>query len=131
VKIHHVGYLVKKLERAVSAFHKLGYAVSQETMRDEYRKIDIVFLEKDGYRIELVSPYVPDSVVGELIKRLGNCAYHVCYETPDLDAEVERLRDERYVVCGEAAPAPACGGGRVIFLIHPYLGMIELLEKAE
>ncbi len=128
--IHHIGYLVKKLERARLAFEALGYGVEQETIRDEFRKVDIVFLSKDGYRIELVSPYAPDSVVSGLIARTGNAPYHVCYEVDDLDAAIERLRDARYVVSSEPAPAPACGGARVAFLVHPYLGMVELLEKA-
>ena len=90
--IHHIGYLVKKLERARLAFEALGYGVEQETIRDEFRKVDIVFLSKDGYRIELVSPYAPDSVVSGLIARTGNAPYHVCYEVDDLDAAIERLR---------------------------------------
>ena len=128
--IHHIGYLVKKLDRARLAFEALGYGVEQETIRDEFRKVDIVFLSKDDYRIELVSPYAPDSVVAGLLARTGNAPYHVCYEVDDLDAEIERLRDARYVVSSEPAPAPACGGARVAFLVHPYLGMVELLEKA-
>jgi len=128
--IHHIGYLVKKLERARKAFEALGYGVEQETVRDEYRKVDILFLKNGGYRVELVSPYDASSVVAGLLTRTGNSPYHVCYEVSDIDAEIERLRNERYVVSSEPAPAPACGGMRVAFLIHPYLGMIELLEKS-
>ncbi len=128
--IHHIGYLVKKLDRARLAFEALGYGVEQETIRDESRKVDIVFLSKDGYRIELVSPYDSTSVVAGLLVRTGNSPYHVCYEVADLDAAIERLRDARYVVSSDPAPAPACGGTRVAFLVHPYLGMVELLEKA-
>lgn len=39
---------------------------------DEIRKVDILFLQKDGYRIELVSPYAPDSVVSGLIRTYKN-----------------------------------------------------------
>lgn len=131
MKIHHIGYLVKKMDKALIAFQGLGYQVLQEKVFDSSRGIDIVFLKKDGYVIELVSPVTPESVVAELIKRLGNNAYHVCYETEDLDLEIERLRDARYVVCSEPMVAPACGGRRVCFLIHPYLGMIELVEKGD
>lgn len=127
--IHHIGYLVKKLERARKAFEALGYAVEQETVRDESRGIDILFLSKDGYRIELVSPYSSDSVVSGIVPRLGNSPYHICYEVTDLEGEMNRLRDERYVVSSELSVAPACGGKRVSFMIHPFLGMIELLEK--
>lgn len=129
MKIHHVGYLVKKLERAQKAFEGLGYVVSQPFVRDEFRKIDILFLEKDGYRVELVAPYDPMSVVAELRTRIGNSPYHICYEVEYLEAEISRLRDEHYVVSSEPNAAPACGGKRVCFLVHPYLGMIELLER--
>ena len=128
MKIHHIGYLVKKLDRAENAFKGLGYDVLRPAVRDEFRKVDILFLEKDGYRVELVAPYDSTSVVSELRTRIGNAPYHICYEVDDLKSEVERLRNERYVVSSEPAPAPACGGKRVCFLIHPFLGMIELLE---
>lgn len=128
MRVHHIGYLVKKLERAQKAFEGLGFAVSQPIVRDELRKIDILFLEMDGYRVELVAPYDSTSVVAELRTRIGNSPYHICYEVDDLEAEVERLRNERYVVSSEPAPAPACGGKRVCFLIHPFQGMIELME---
>ena len=127
--IHHIGYLVKKLERARAAFEALGYCMEQETVRDELRKVDIVFLAKDGYMVELVSPYDSSSIVARLLGRTGNSPYHICYKVDDLDAEIERLRNARYVMQDTPAPAPACGGARVAFLVHPYLGMVELLEK--
>ena len=127
--VHHIGYLVKKLERARKSFEGLGYVIEQDVVRDEFRKVDILFLTKDGYRVELVSPYDPNSVVAGLLLRVGNSPYHICYEVDDLAGEIERLRNERYVMSSEPAVAPACGGKRVCFLIHPHLGMIELLEK--
>lgn len=126
--IHHIGYLVKKLGRARKAFEDLGYRVEQEVVRDEIRKVDILFLVKEGYRVELVSPCDASSVVTGLLGRTGNSPYHICYEVSDLDAEIARLRDSRYVVSSEPAPAPACKGERVAFMIHPFLGMVELLQ---
>ena len=63
MKVHHIGYLVKKGEKAAQAFEALGYAREGDWTHDQIRKVDILFLEKDGYRIELVSPYAVDSVV--------------------------------------------------------------------
>ena len=67
MNIHHIGYLVKKGPKAQAAFEALGYIAEGEWTHDEIRKVDILFLQKDGYRIELVSPYAPDSVVSGLI----------------------------------------------------------------
>ena len=55
MKVHHVGYLVKKLDKAAEEFEKLGFVRQGDMTNDTYRKVDILFLEKDGYVVELVS----------------------------------------------------------------------------
>ena len=128
MEIHHIGYLVKKLDKAFSAFLDLGYHVKQEAIFDEYRQANISFLEKDGYLVELVSPVSKDSVVSGLMKKMGNSPYHICYRTDSLDEDVERLINKKYVLCSEKHEAIAMDGKCVCFLVHPYLGMIELME---
>lgn len=128
MKVHHIGYLVKKIDKAINVFKGLGYELIQDVVQDDYRKVDICFLEKDGYKIELVSPISKDSVVSELIKKLGNTPYHICYETEDIDAQVNILLEHHYVVCAEKHEAVAIAGRNVCFLIHPFMGMIELVE---
>ena len=91
MNIHHIGYLVKKGPKAQAAFEALGYIAEGEWPHDEIRKVDILFLQKDGYRIELE----------------GN----------------------GYIRIDEPTPAPAIGGRRVVFLMHPAAGMLELLEE--
>ena len=98
LKVHHIGYLVKNLERAKSEFAKLGYKVEQETVFDEYRNINICFLLKDGYRIELVSPVGDNSAVGDLRKKIGNSPYHICYEVNNLDNAIEYFKSNKYIL---------------------------------
>lgn len=129
MKIHHIGYLVKKIEKAAAAFEALGYVREGAVTHDEIRKVDILFLTKDGYRVELVSPYAPDSVVSGLIKTYKNAPYHICYEAESFPADAEKLEGSGYVRIDEPTAAPAIGGRRVTFFMHPALGMIELLES--
>lgn len=131
MKVHHIGYLVKKINKAMAAFEDLGYTIKKDIILDEYRQVEICFLEKDGYVIELVSPVSKESVVSDLIKKLGNTAYHICYETDDFEKDLEQLLEKKYIVCSERHEAVAIDGRDVCFLIHPYLGMIELLETRE
>lgn len=128
MRIHHLGYLVKKIDKAIKAFEALGYSITQQTILDEYRQANICFLEKDGYVVELVSPVSKESVVADLIKRLGNSPYHFCYVTDCIEDDISRLQEQHYVMCSELHSAVALNDKRVCFLIHPYLGMIELLE---
>lgn len=127
LKVHHIGYLVKKIEKAKQTFEVLGYRTEQNIVRDDIRNVDICFLIKDGYRVELVSPVSEDSVVYGLLKKYKNCPYHICYETEDFDADYEALRTEGFMPIDTPTPAPALSGRDVVFMSHASLGMIELI----
>ncbi len=129
LKVHHIGYLVKHIDKALSEFERLGYTAVSQVVFDDIRKIHICFIEKDGYRIELVSPADSSSVVAGLIKKYKNSPYHLCYETPDLDASLAALAREGFTAIDMPTPAPALQNRRVVFLMNPFLGMIELLEN--
>ena len=129
LKIHHIGYLVKKINAAVKEFEHLGFTVTHDITYDDYRKINICFLEKDGYVIELVSPADDSSVVANLLKKYKNSPYHICYESEHFEEDFARLQEEGYTAIGAPAPAPAIDSLPVVFLMNAKLGMIELLKK--
>ena len=106
----------------------LGFQVAREVTRDDIREVDICFLEKDGYRVELVSPYSATSVVAGLLKKYKNCPYHICYETSHFEEALEELTSHGYVMMGSPTPAPAIDQHPVVFLMNASLGMIELLD---
>ncbi|MCQ2518621.1 MAG: VOC family protein [Lachnospiraceae bacterium] len=128
MRVHHIGYLVKKIEKAQAEFTKLGYETEAETVYDGLREIDICFMVKDGTRVELVAPKTETSVVTGLMGRYKNSPYHICYESDDFDGDVENLTKNGYAQIDEPMPAPALGGRRVVFLMNSFLGMIEILE---
>lgn len=128
LKIHHIGYLVKRTEPAIRTLKALGYRITQDTVFDEIRQVSICFLEKDGYRIELVCPVSDRSVVYDLLKKYKNCPYHICYETADFEKDFDALRAEGFLPIDTLTPAPALSGREVVFMTHPALGMIELIK---
>lgn len=129
LKIHHIGYLVKKIEAAIQTFEVLGYQPVQAAMYDDIRKVNICFLEKDNYRIELISPAAADSLVAGLLKRYKNSPYHICYETPDFDRDYQMLLSNGFISVDTPTPAPALQGREVVFLTSASMGMIELLRS--
>lgn len=130
LNIHHIGYLVKKLNAAKEEFERLGFRVIQGPVSDGFRLVDILFMEKDGYVLELVSPNDPSSVVAGLMKKYKNCPYHICYESAAFEKDLAFLTGNGYTAIDTPAPAPALAGRRVVFLMSPSVGMIELLEAA-
>lgn len=126
-KIHHIGYLVKKIEKAQKTFLTLGYQAETDVVYDPIRDIHICFLEKDGYRIELVSPASENSVVSGLLKKYKNCPYHICYEAEDYESASAALSEAGFLAIDTPTEAPALNGRKVAFFSSPVIGMIELL----
>ena len=128
MKVHHIGYLVKNLDKSKILFSLIGYEIEQDSIYDEFRDVDICFMIKDGYRVELVSPKKSTSIVGELRKKIGNSPYHICYEVENLEYSISELGKNHFVIWEEPHVAPAIYGKKVVFLINNQIGMIELLE---
>ncbi len=129
LKIHHIGYLVKKIEAATRTFEALGYQLVQNIMYDDIRKVNICFMTKDGCCIELVSPTTEDSVVSGLMKKYKNCPYHICYETNNFEQDYQELQENGFISIDVPTPAPAIQGRDVVFLTNASVGMIELLRS--
>ena len=128
MKIHHVGYLTKELNKAQDEFLALGFVVEQEKAYDEHRKINISFIVNGNYRVELIEPVDDSSPMYPLLKRYKNTPYHICYEVDDLEASIAELSTKGYTVMQEPLEAPCIENKRVSFLINSNLGIIELVE---
>lgn len=131
MKIHHVGYLVANIDKAMKTFGDLGYELTQDTVNDTGYGVDISFMKNGDYLIELVSPVTEESVVRGLMKRFKNSPYHICYECDQLEAAVDDMKSKGFVAWDEPHVAPALQDKRVCFMIHPKAGMIELVEVGQ
>lgn len=127
LKIHHIGYLVKKIEKARQTFEALGYRTERDTVYDPIRDVNICFLQKDGSRIELVSPVSETSVVAGLIKKYKNAPYHICYEAEDYESADACLSAAGFMAIDTPTEAPALDGRKVVFYYSSVIGMAELL----
>ena len=129
MRIHHIGYLVRDMGRAREAFLRLGYEDVSGVVPDALRRVELCFLQKDGCTVELVCSAGPDSAVAGLVKRYQNAPYHLCYEAERFDADLAALERDGYTRMDDPAPAPAFGGRRVVFLMSPAVGILELIEE--
>ena len=130
MKINHIGYAVKRIDRAITAFQKLGYEF-EPAIDDKDRNVKLAFGSKDGYRIELVAPLDKklESPVDQYLSNAVGTPYHICYESDNLDAEIEELKAQGYKVVIEPRPAVAFGGRKVVFMMNIGFGLMEIVEK--
>lgn len=130
MKVDHIGYAVKKIERARDAFQTLGF-VFEPVIDDPDRNIRISFGEKDGCRIELVSPLDPkkETPVDNYLRKIGPEPYHICYRSASLNEDICELQKKGFKVVIEPAEAVAFGGKKVVFLVHLGIGLLEIVEE--
>lgn len=130
MRIHHVGYAVRDLETATAGFLELGYRCEGRSIADVPRRIRVQFVERDGYRIELIAPLDgPDtpSPVSGLLDQIGPTAYHLAYEVEAVEVEIGRLVALGFRLIEPPSAGPAVDGRPAAFLIHPETGLLELL----
>lgn len=48
MKVHHIGYAVKNLEKAIDDFSSLGYRLVSDIVDDAIRNVRICFMENGG-----------------------------------------------------------------------------------
>ena len=128
MRVDHIGYAVKSIDKAKSSLEALGY-VFGPTVEDADRRVFICFGELSGYRIELVAPMGPGSPVDLHLAKIGPAPYHICYKSSDLEADIDLLQKKRFKVSLAPAPAVAFGGKRVAFLYSLAAGLIEIVEE--
>lgn len=128
MRIDHIGYAVKNINKAKKAMETLGYTFD-ETIDDIDRNIQIAFGYLDGYRIELVAPMDRESPVGMILARVGPTPYHVCYKSVALLDDIHNLEQNRFKVQIPPAPAVAFGGKSVVFMYSLAVGLIEIVEE--
>lgn len=128
MQIDHVGYAVKKIDKAVSDFEKLGYSFDNIIV-DEDRNLYMAFGENEGYRVELLAPIEGKlSPIDDYLKKNGPIPYHICYRSENLEEDIKRLEQERYKVIVPPQKACAFGGNRVVFMMKLSIGVIEIVE---
>lgn len=129
LKVHHIGYAVPDVAAAEAEFAILGWKTCSDVTDDAARQVRIVFMERDGLRIELVAPLSEASPINKILSKGSGTPYHICYEVPCLEAAEAELKKARFIPFKKAAEAPAIGGRRVEFMYAKQVGVIELVES--
>lgn len=130
MKFHHIGYAVANLAESLNIFLSLGYSIVSGSEKDQLRKVEIAFVKNEGVLVELISPLDSESPITNLLNKVGNSAYHICYEVDDIDVKILELRKMRFILIEKPSQAIAINNQRVAFLYHPKYGLLELLEKS-
>jgi len=147
-QFHHIGYAVKDITKTAAHYVEAGYVLSN-VIYDPVQQTNIAFLTKSGCpKIELVEgveqtktnnvsntpPYVRNGnsskgVVYNIMQKVGVSPYHVCYEVDNIEDAILELRARRFLQLFKPVEAVALDNKRICYLMHPDVGLIELVER--
>ncbi|HLK10272.1 MAG TPA: methylmalonyl-CoA epimerase [Candidatus Binatia bacterium] len=115
-RVHHVGLVVRRLEDGLAFWQDtLGLRVAkQATVPDQGVKAALLPIGRS--EIELLEPVNADGGVAKFLEKRGEGLHHVCFETPDVGAELAGARARGLPVIDET-PRPGLAG--TICFLHP------------
>jgi len=116
-KIEHIGIAVRSLTDAVPLFEKLLNTSCYKTESVESEKVNTAFFQTGPNKIELLESSDPDGVIAKYVEKKGEGIHHIAFDVADIEAEMERLKKEGFVLLNEK-PKPGADNKLVCFL-HP------------
>ena len=130
--VHHIGIVVENLPKARAEYERLWNAEITPTELLHDRGLELCFVKCGNTLIELLAPVREDSTISKFLKDRGPGLHHICYEVPNLKAELARLAAAGVELI-DKTPRPGAEGTMIAFL-HPRSGLgtlVELLERTE
>jgi methylmalonyl-CoA/ethylmalonyl-CoA epimerase len=131
-RLRHVGVAVPKLDPAAQMLDALfGYKVVSGPFDDPIQKVTVNFLKQtagDAAEIELIAPLTDDAPIRSMLAKGSGAAYHLCFETSDLEGALTHAKSLGCVLVSPPAPAVAFGGRRIAWFYTPTRQLFELVE---
>lgn len=125
MKLHHIGIIVKDINKNILLYSKLGYELKSEVVFDKIQNNKIVFMNRDiPPMIELIEPANEKSSVFNM--KTGY--HHICFEVDDgvnIREEFKRLGVGK--IFTDAITAPAIDDRQVIFACLRNNSFIEFI----
>jgi methylmalonyl-CoA/ethylmalonyl-CoA epimerase len=131
-KLRHVGVAVPSLDPAADALATLfGYRIISGPFDDPIQKVSVNFLaqsDNDVAEIELIAPLGEDSPITAMLAKSGGGAYHLCFETSDIEQALIHAKNNGCIVVSGPVPAVAFNGRRIAWIYTRSRQLFELVE---
>jgi methylmalonyl-CoA/ethylmalonyl-CoA epimerase len=117
LKVEHVGIAVKELAKSIPLFEKLLNSHCYKTEVVESESVNTAFLKSGETKIELLESTVPNGIISKFIEKKGEGIHHIAFEVADIKAEMERLKNEGFVLLNEEPKEGA--DNKLVCFLHP------------
>ncbi|GAA4333868.1 methylmalonyl-CoA epimerase [Mucilaginibacter gynuensis] len=116
-KIEHIGIAVKSLATAGNLYEKLLNTKIYKTEEVISECVLTAFLAAGPNKIELLEATSPDSAIAKFIDKKGEGIHHIAFEVENIEAEMDRLKNEGFVLLNDKPKKGA--DNKLVCFIHP------------
>ena len=117
LKVEHIGIAVKDLEASDLLFAKLLGQASYKKEGVESEGVTTSFFKVGETKIELLEATREDSPIAKFIEKRGEGIHHIAYEVADIEAEMQRLKREGFILLNETPKKGA--DNKLVCFLHP------------
>ncbi len=116
-KVEHIGIAVNSIEQAGLVYQKLLNTTIYKTEAVDKEQVNTAFLQTGPNKIELLEATGPDSAIAKFIAKKGEGIHHIAFEVTDIIAEMERLKNEGFVLLNDTPKRGA--DNKLVCFVHP------------
>jgi methylmalonyl-CoA/ethylmalonyl-CoA epimerase len=128
-KVEHIGIAVKNFSEANALYYKLLGVEPYKTEYVESEGVNTSFFRAGDTKIELLEATNPDSAIAKFIEKRGEGIHHIAFEVEDIIAEMERLKQDGFILLNEKPKKGA--DNKMVCFVHPKSANGVLVELTQ
>lgn len=128
-KIEHIGIAVKNLDESNQLFAKLFGESHYKIEEVASEGVKTSFFKSGPNKIELLEATNPESPIAKFIEKKGEGIHHIAFAVEDIEAEIERLSEEGFVVLNKTPKQGA--DNKLVAFLHPKTTNGVLIELCQ
>jgi methylmalonyl-CoA/ethylmalonyl-CoA epimerase len=129
LKTEHIGIAVKELAISIPLFEKLLNSQCYKTELVESEQVNTAFFKTGDTKIELLESFTENGIIAQFIAKKGEGIHHIAFEVPDIVAEMERLKNEGFILLNETPKKGA--DNKLVCFLHPKSSNGVLIELCQ
>jgi methylmalonyl-CoA/ethylmalonyl-CoA epimerase len=131
-KIEHIGIAVNSIQQSGDLYRKLLNTSIYKTEDVATEGVRTAFMQCGPNKIELLEALTADSPIAKFLAKKGEGIHHIAFEVKDIRAEMERLKNEGFVLLNDE-PKPGADNKLVCF-VHPKSAggvLVEIVQNQD
>ncbi len=128
-KIEHIGIAVKDLDNSNELFEKLFGKPAYKLEEVASEGVRTSFFESGPNKIELLEGTNENSPITKFIEKKGEGIHHIAFAVGDIVSEIERLKEEGFIVLNETPKKGA--DNKLVAFLHPKTSNGVLVELCQ